>query len=300
MGEKHKGIPHRLRGVELERWTVQRLLKWTEEYLRGKGLASPRLEGEQLVAHLLGVNRLDLYLDPHRPLHPEELATFKGMVKRRIKGEPLQYITGKQGFWKHEFVVNPRVLIPRRESEVLVQVTLETLRDWDAPLILDVGTGSGCLIISILADLPNAVGIAADISLDALRIAKKNAAHIKVTDRLALVQGDLLAPFKEEAFHAIISNPPYVAEEEWNSLPKEVRGYEPSHALKGGKGGLFYLNALVSKAWRHLLPNGFLALEIGWQQRHKVEDLFEGKPYTGVSFFPDLEGRDRVVLARRR
>jgi len=284
----------------LEVWTVQRLLRWTKEYLEKKGISSPRWEAEQLLACTIGGSRLDLYLDPHRPLLPQELATFKGLVKRRTLGEPLQYITGRQGFWKHEFLVEPGVFIPRFDSEVLVQVALETLRDTASPLILDVGTGTGCLIISILADLPKAKGVATDISAQALRLARKNAIRIKVEDRLSFVLGDLLTPFKGEAFHAIISNPPYIAEEEWDALPKEVRDKEPPQALKGGKGGLFYLERLIAHGWKHLLPGGVLIMEIGWQQADKVAALFEGKPYEGVEFFSDLGGRDRVVLGRKK
>jgi len=283
----------------LKVWTVQRLLKWTEEYLEKRGISSPRWEAEQLLAHLIDANRLDLYLDPHRPLLPQELTTFKDLVKRRTQGEPLQYITGRQGFWKHEFRVEPGVLIPRSDSEVLVQATLEGLKKIECPRILDVGTGTGCLIISILADLPKARGVATDIGTQALRLARGNATRIKVQDRLSFVLGDLLTPFKEEAFHAIISNPPYVAEEEWDSLPKEVRDKEPPQALKGGKEGLFYLGRLIAQGWRHLLPGGFLIMEIGWQQMDKVMDLFKGKPYTGIEFFSDLGGRDRMVLGRR-
>jgi release factor glutamine methyltransferase len=283
----------------LKVWTVQRLLKWTEEYLEKRGISSPRWEAEQLLAHLIDANRLDLYLDPHRPLLPQELTTFKDLMKRRTQGEPLQYITGRQGFWKHEFRVEPGILIPRSDSEVLVQATLEGLKKIEYPRILDVGTGTGCLIISILADLPKARGVATDIGTQALRLARGNATRIKVQDRLSFVLGDLLTPFKEEAFHAIISNPPYVAEEEWDSLPKEVRDKEPPQALKGGKEGLFYLGRLIAQGWRHLLPGGFLIMEIGWQQMDKVTDLFKGKPYTGIEFFSDLGGRDRMVLGRR-
>lgn len=283
----------------MKTWTVQRLLRWTEEYLEKRGISSPRWEAEQLLAHLIGGNRLDLYLDPHRPLLPQELTTFKELVKRRTQGEPLQYITGRQGFWKHEFLVKPGILIPRSDSEVLVQATLEGLKKTECPLILDVGTGTGCLIISILADLPKARGVATDISPQALRLARENATRIKVQGRLSFVLGDLLTPFKEEAFHAIISNPPYVAEEEWDSLPKEVRDKEPPQALKGGKEGLFYLDRLIAHGWRHLLPGGVLIMEIGWQQADKVAALFEGKPYTGVEFFSDLGGRDRMVFGRK-
>ncbi len=280
-------------------WTVQKILKWTEEYLDKRGVSSPRWEAEQLLAYLIDANRLDLYLDPHRPLLPQELSTFKVLLKRRTQGEPIQYITGRQGFWKHEFRVEPGVLIPRPDSEVLVRATLERLKGIERPRILDVGTGTGCLIISILADLPQAQGVATDINPQALRVAQENAIRIKVQDRLSFLLGDLLAPFKGEVFHAIISNPPYVAEEEWTSLPREVREQEPSQALKGGREGLVYLSKLIDQGWRHLLPGGFLAMEMGWQQRDKVRSLFKGKPYPGIEFFSDLGGRDRMVLAKR-
>ncbi len=284
----------------METWTIQRLLRWAEEYLGRKGIPSSRWEGEQLLAHILGTDRLHLYLDPQRPLLARELAVFKTLVKRRIRGEPIQYITGIQGFWKHDFKVAAGVLIPRPESEILVQVALDTLKSWDCPLVLDVGTGTGCIIISILADLSCAKGVATDINSKALKLARENSVRMKVQDRMSLVLGDLLTPFKEETFHAIISNPPYVAEEEWDSIPAEVREQEPTQALKGGAEGLFYLSRLISGAWRHLLPGGFLAMEIGWQQKRRVENLFKGRPYTGIEFYPDLGGRDRVVLARRK
>lgn len=284
----------------METWTVQKLLRWAEEYLGKKGVSSSRLEGEQLLAHLLDMERLDLYLDPQRPLFSQELADFKVLIKRRIRGEPLQYITGKQGFWKHDFVVAPGVLIPRWDSEILVQVSQDAIKSWECPLVLDVGTGTGCIIISILADLQCAVGVATDINPKALKLARENSIRVKVQDRLSLVLGDLLTPFKDSSFHAIISNPPYVSEEEWDALPEEIRKQEPPRAFRGGKEGLFYVSSLISKAWKHLLPGGVLIMEIGWQQRRKVENLFRDRPYTGIKFYPDLRGRDRVVLARRQ
>ena len=284
----------------LERWTVKKLLEWTQGYLEGKGSEAPRREAEELLAHLLGIGRLDLYLDLHRPLTGGELSRFKELVKRRARGEPLQYITGQQGFWKHEFHVEPGVLIPRPDSEVLVQATLEALRGMESPFVLDVGTGTGCLIISILADLPQACGVALDISQQALRLTRKNARKIRVEERLALVRGDLLTPFKKGVFHAIISNPPYIAPEEWGSLPTEVKEHEPYRALQGGEGGLYYISQLISRAWEYLKPDGVLVLEMGWRQKDKVKILLKGKPYKNVEFLTDLGGRYRVVRAWRR
>ncbi len=280
-------------------WTVKRLLDWTQEYLSQKGSRAPRREAEELLAHLLDITRMNLYLDLQRPLTKEELEGFKALVKRRMKGEPLQYITGRQGFWKHEFLVKPGVLIPRPDSEVLVQAVVTELREEEAPLVLDIGTGTGCLIISILADLPQARGVALDIEPAALSLTRENARRIGVEDRLHLVKGDLLAPFKERSFHAIVSNPPYIAPEEWDTLPREVKDHEPTRALQGGEKGLYYISQIAARAWEHLLPGGLLVVEMGWQQKEKVKMLFKGKPYRDLEFLTDLGGRDRAVKARR-
>ncbi len=283
----------------MARWTVKRLLGWTQEYLAQKGSPSPRREGEELLAHVLGIKRLDLYLDPQRPLTKEELEKFKILVKRRARGEPIQYITGRQGFWKHEFLVAPGSLIPRPDSEILVQAVLEGMKGRKAPLILDVGTGTGCLIISILADLPQAKGIALDIDPQALELTRANAHRVGVEERLALIQGDLLTPFKRGAFHAIVSNPPYIAPEEWDTLPREVREHEPPRALQGGEKGLYYISQLIARGWEYLKPQGLLVLEMGWEQKEKVKMLFKGKPYKEVELLTDLGGRDRAVRAWR-
>ncbi len=280
-------------------WTVKRLLDWTRDYLAQKGASSPRREAEELLAHLLDTRRLDLYLDLQRPLTREELERFKALVKRRTRGEPIQYITGRQGFWKHEFLVKPGVLIPRPESEILVQAVLEGLKGREAPIILDVGTGTGCLIVSILADLPGARGIALDIDPGALALTRINASRIKVAERLHLVQGDLLGPFKRESFDAIVSNPPYIAAEEWDTLPGEVRLHEPQKALQGGEKGLYYISRLVAHGWEYLKPGGLIVIEMGWKQKEKVKVLFKGKPYTDIGFLTDLGGRNRAVKARR-
>jgi len=283
-------------------WTVKRLLDWTQDYLTKKGVAPARREAEELLAHLLDTTRMDLYLDLERPLTREELEGFKTLVKRRIKGEPLQYITGRQGFWKHEFMVEPGVLIPRPDSEILVQTVVEGLREKASPLILDIGTGTGCLIISILADLPQARGIALDMESKALKLTGRNAHRnrIGVKKRLDLVRGDLLSPFKKESFDAIVSNPPYIAPEEWDTLPREVRDHEPSRALRGGEEGLYYISQIVTHAWECLVPGGLLVVEMGWQQKEKVEMLFKGKPYRDLEFLKDLGGRARAVKAWRK
>ncbi len=280
-------------------WTVKRLLEWTREYLGQKGIESPRREAEELLAHLLDTSRMDLYLDLQRPLTRKELAEFKTLVKRRTRGEPLQYITGRQGFWKHEFLVESGVLIPRPDSEVLVQAVVEELREMEAPLILDIGTGTGCLIISILADLPTARGVALDTDQKALDLTRRNALRIGVADRLHLVRGDLLTPFKKGGFQAIVSNPPYIAPQEWDTLPREVKEYEPPGALRGGEKGLYYISQIIAHAWEYLVPGGLLVMEMGWQQKEKVEMLFKGKPYRNLEFLRDLGGRDRAVKAWR-
>lgn len=283
----------------MDRWTVRRLLSWTREYLEKRGIESPRLEAEHLIAHVLGIERMDLYLDPERPLTYGELQHFKELLKRRAKGEPLQYITWIQGFWKYTFRVRPGVLIPRAESEVLVKHALKVIKNEVAPLILDVGVGSGCLILSILADAPQARGIGTDLSAVALDITKENALRLGISERLSLVRGDLLSPFKKGVFDVIISNPPYVSNEEWATLPREVKNHEPKVALDGGKEGLYYVSKLISRAWEHLKPGGFLLIEIGWEQGEKAKTLCKGRPYRDITIAKDLSKRDRALMARR-
>jgi release factor glutamine methyltransferase len=266
-----------------------------DPYLRGNA----RRDAEILLLDQLGISHAQLLANPDRELTEEEEFFFWQNIHRRIANEPIQYILGKQEFYGLDFQVTPAVLIPRPETEHLVEAVLELLPQ-DQPLeILDVGTGSGILAVTLAQHLPHAMMTAVDISADAIAVAGKNAEAHHVSDRIRFVVSDLLCALNhaEERFDAVISNPPYVAEADRRSLAREVRDYEPATALFAGESGLDIYRRLIPEARNSLKPNGLLALEIGQGQRNAIADLLEG--WRDVSFLNDLQQIPRVALARR-
>lgn len=294
-----------------EPWTILRLIRWSAGYLEEKGVERGRLDAEHLLADALGTERLQLYLQYDRPLTPEELATFKERLLRRADREPLQYIVGRTAFRELDLRTDPRVLIPRPETEVLVEEVLAWAREacGDAsdpnpcPLdALDVGTGSGCIALSLLVEGPFGRVVATDPSPGALDVARANAADAEMAERVDLRAGSLYDPLSEdESFDVVVSNPPYVATGDRNGLAPEIREWEPEAALFGGADGTEVLGPLVAGAPAHLRPGGLLALEVGLGQASGVADLIRE---TGVFAEPrirrDLTGRERIVLAVRR
>ena len=276
------------------------MIRWTAEYLGGKGFHNARLNAELLLAGELGLGRLDLYLQFDRPLAPDELAGFKARLRRRARREPLQYIDGTAPFRDLLLRVDPRVLIPRPETEVLVQEVLDWARGRDALAAVDVGTGSGAIALALATEGPFARVVATDVSDEALAAARENREAAAPGAPVEFRAGDLLAPVRGDVFDVVVSNPPYVGEEERASLDPEVRDWEPAGALFAGPGGLDALRRLVADAPAVLRPGGLLALEIGAAQGAAVTELIRGTgAFAPARVRPDLAGRDRVVLAER-
>jgi release factor glutamine methyltransferase len=280
-------------------WTVVEMLRWTTEYLAGKGFHNARLNAELLLAGVLKFKRLDVYLQHDRPLSPAELAEYRARLLRRAKREPLQYIEGTAHFRDLVLSVDRRVLIPRPETEVLVDVVLEWARGRQGLRALDVGTGSGAIALALATEGPFAQVVATDVQADALEVARANhaaaAPHAPVEFRL----GDGYAPVAGERFDVVVSNPPYVRLDERDALDAEVRDWEPATALFGGGDGLDVVRGLITGASGVLSPGGLLALEVGAEQTHAVAELVRGRGgFEEPAVRKDLAGRDRIVTAR--
>ncbi|HET7232899.1 MAG TPA: peptide chain release factor N(5)-glutamine methyltransferase [Longimicrobium sp.] len=281
-----------------KRWTVMELVGWTANYLGEKGLHNPRLNAEMLLAGSLGLKRLDLYLQFDRPLKADELAAFKARLLRRAKHEPLQYIDGTAAFRDLALRVDPRVLIPRPETEVLVQEVLDWAAAHGARTALDVGTGSGAIALALATEGPFERVVAVDVSPGALEVARENAASAAPAAPVDFRLGSLYDAVPGERFDVIASNPPYVGVEERASLDAEVRDWEPATALFAGTGGLDVIRPLVGGALRHLSPGGLLAMEIGASQADAVCAIVRAAGAFGEPRVRrDLAGRDRIVLA---
>ncbi|MDD3581185.1 MAG: peptide chain release factor N(5)-glutamine methyltransferase [Desulfobacca sp.] len=286
-------------------WTILELLRWTTDYFKAKGVSEPRAAAQVLLAHCLGLERIELYLQYNKPLTAEELASFKTLIRRRLTGEPTQYITGHQEFWSLDFLVTPAALIPRPETEILIEAVLEQVQQPDSPLakgpVLDVGTGSGVLAVVLARTLPDPWVVALDLSATALALAQENARRLGAADRISFVQGDLSQPLAPgPTFALIVSNPPYVPTGDWQRLPRETRDFEPRAALDGGPDGLAVIRRLISTAHQYLLPGGLLALEMGQGQAEAVLDLIaQQAAYGPAQLRRDYQQIQRVVLVRR-
>ena len=284
-------------------WAVAEILNKTAEYLGEKGLENPRLNAEVMLGHVLGLKRIDLYLNHDRPLHDRELSALRALVKRRLAGCPLQYLMGETEFFSLSFQVSPAVLIPRPETEVLLEVVLERLRPLVPPLkVADLGTGSGVIAISLAVHLPGAHLWATDRSLEALKLARRNAQKHGVAGRILFTQGDLFDPLRgrEGAFAAVVSNPPYVRSGQLESLPREIRLYEPLMALDGGPDGLEVIRRVVAEAPPFLAKDGILALEVGAGQAPSAGKLMvETGAFGEPRVIKDYAGVERVVVVQR-
>jgi release factor glutamine methyltransferase len=282
-----------------ETWTIRRVLQWTQGFFRDKGLDSPRLDAELIIGDALGLDRLHLYTDHDRPLDAQELAGIRERVRRRGRREPVAYITGKRGFWKLELQVGPGVLVPRPDTERLVECALEAAATFESPRIVDVGTGSGCIALALAFDLPNATVLAIDRSVDALRIARANV-EASGLGNVTCVEGDLLEPARAFDPDLVVSNPPYIAGRDLADLPPDVRDFEPRLALDGGPDGLAVIRRLVAQSGEVLRPDGRLLFEIGYDQGETAAAVVrsDGR-FVDVRVHRDYGARDRVVDARR-
>jgi len=284
-------------------WAVLQMVKWSAEYLREKGVEGGRLDAEYLLADVLGMGRLDLYLHFDRPLSPEELGRFKPALLARAGRKPLQYILGRAAFRELDLDVDERVLIPRPETEELVEAVLIRSRKvaHAGMTALDVGTGSGAMALALASEGPFDRIVATDISAAALALAARNAARAGVDGKVEFRHGSLLEPVRaSEQFDVMVSNLPYIAEEEFAGLAPEVRDWEPREALVAEDRGLALVLALVRGAGAALRPGGLLALEVGSTQAGLVADRIRGTGEFGEpEILRDLARRERMVLAVR-
>jgi release factor glutamine methyltransferase len=278
-----------------ETWTVLKILARTREYLAGKGVENARLESEWLLSAALGLDRVGLYVNFDRPLNDTELAAFRGMVVRRARREPLQHILGTQEFMGLEFEVTAAALIPRHDTETLVQEVVK--RGIGAESILDIGVGSGCIAVALAKMLPGAAIYGVERSAAAMALAERNAARHDVS--INLLTGSLFEPFEGQRFDMIVSNPPYIPTGDIDSLQPEVRDHEPREALDGGKDGLDYYRSLIPVAPDHLNRGGWLLFEVGIGQAQQVLDLYTASGrFSELFTAKDPAGVERVVGGR--
>ncbi len=283
-------------------WTVKRILDWTIPHLKLHGSESPRLDAEILLAHARGCPRIQLYTNYDQPLTDTQRATMRDLVKRRAAAEPVAYLVGHREFFGLDFRVTKDVLIPRPDTETLVVDAIEALKPQAAPRVLDVGTGSGCIAISLAVNCPNAEVTAIDLSAAAFDIAKVNAETHNVASRIRWLCGDLFAPLTAgEQFDLIASNPPYIAAAEIESLSADVRLHEPRLALDGGSDGLDVIRRLIAAAPPHMAANGKLLIEISGEQADAVAQLLAANGhYDDIVVRKDLAKQPRVVRAVRK
>ncbi len=276
--------------------TVLESIKLSTEYLEKKGVDSPRINAELLLAHILKCKRLDLYLTFDRPLDDEEVTLYRTFLKRRGEFEPLQYIVGSVEFYGLPFHVNSSVLIPRQETEILVEEIIEHHKNKPGIKILDIGTGSGNIAISLAKNLPEAQVIGTDISRDALIIAEKNSVLNCTVSQAKFIENDILNGYPEEKnFDVIVSNPPYVAVNDFEKLRPELKVYEPRQALTDNADGLFYYKEICKKAKELLLPGGRLYFETGAGQSGAVQKILEENNYDSIRIKNDYLDIERVI-----
>lgn len=282
-------------------WTTRKLLVWTTEHFTKKGIDSPRLSAEMLLAHVLNVPRLKLYTDTDRPASELERAAFRELVERAARHEPVDYLVGQAPFFSMMLKVNRSVLIPRPSTETIVEHVIQHARrtpGFAQPAIADVCTGSGAIAIAIAKHIPGCRVIATDISKDALAIAAENARQQGVADRIDFREGDLLAPLAGLRFQYLVSNPPYISDKEWAEVAPNVRDYEPTGALRGGADGLDFLRVLIEQGERVLERPGQVVLEIAASQRSAVLALAAGVPaLKNAQVLADHEALPRVLVA---
>ncbi len=282
------------------KWTVMKLVKRASEILSERGIPSPRLDAELLMCHLLGWdNRVKIYTDYDRPLSEDEVEVYRQLIKRRVKGEPVAYITGEKEFFGFRFKVSPAVLIPRPETEILVEKSVELLEvmSREKLRIVDVGTGSGCVIVSIAKLLKkDAEFFGTDISQNALAVATKNA-EIHGCN-VTFLKADLLEGL-EGPFSAIVSNPPYIAYSD-SRIEENVKKFEPLVALYGGERGTEVIERLAIQAFNKLEKDGFLAVECGDGQSEAVRSIFKKVGFKDIEVVKDLSGKERVVVGFKK
>ena len=282
-----------------ESWTIRRLLTWTEDFLRKKGIESARLESQILLAHALGCPKIQLYVRFDEEPSEQVRTAYREIIKKRSEGMPVAYLVGFREFYSLEFKVTPDVLIPRPETETLVLEALNAIKPLATPRFLDLGTGSGCIAISLAKQRKTTLVTAVDQSAAALAIARENAQKHGVSEQITFLEGDLFEPVGPDTFDLIVSNPPYIPTADIATLEADVRDHEPMKALDGGGDGLDFYRRIAAQAADYLNPGGFLFLEIGSTQQQEVQTLLTQAQLTLGPSFKDRGGLPRVVSARR-
>jgi len=278
-------------------WTIREILKWTRGYLEDAGIVQPRLEAEMLLAYALKTDRLHLYVAPDKPLTLEERSRYRSVIQERKAGTPLQHLIGEVTVLGLRFRVNGSALIPRPETEELLDRILRLSPRDDRVECLDLGTGSGIIAVCLARYLPNATVTAIDISADALGLARENAALNVVDDRITFIESDWFEAV-DERFDLIVANPPYIPKGEIAELPPGVRDHEPVVALDGGFEGVQQMARLLSGVPKHLNSGGRIFLEIGHDQGERVRALLEGAGMSEIAIDVDLAGKERFAVAR--
>jgi len=280
---------------------IQQLLQQARSALDVRGLPTPGLDAELLLAFSIDRERHFLYAHPAKELSVLELKRFHSLVARRMREEPVAYITGRKEFWSLDFEVTPDVLIPRPDTEILVEEILKlSVREGKRGIrILEIGTGSGAISIALASELENASITATDFSPRALSIAMRNAVNNNMEEKISFLSGDMFESV-EGKFDIIVSNPPYISEDEFRLLAPEVRGYEPSQALVAGPEGTEFHRKLARDGKLFLERNGWLVMEMGADQRFAIEKILKDKDYCDIIFRSDYAGVERVAMAKKR
>ena len=277
-------------------WTVGRVVTWATDDFKTRGIDTPRLDAELLLGQAIGIERLRILIEPERPLSADELARYRDLIKRRRAREPLAYLRGDREFYGRSFLVTKDVLIPRPDTETLVEVALSrTKARYAYGRALDLCTGSGCVSITFAKERPLWRVTATDLSEAALAVARKNAERLGIVWNFRMMQGDLFAPLGDERFELITANPPYIPDAEVETLAPEVRVFEPRMALAGGEDGLDLVRRIVNDAPAHLVAGGVLAMEIMAGTGDAVMALVHAGGFSDVTLARDYAGRDRVV-----
>ena len=279
-------------------WRVIDLIHWAETYLKEKEFDNPRAEIEWLLCALLDCNRLNVYLRFEEPLSQSQLTILRNWVKRRLQNEPLQYITGSCDFYGRQFLINSKVLIPRPETERLVDIAIEKINGINSPSILDVGTGSGCIATTLGLEIPDSKVMGVDISLDALEVANENKAKL-CSENVLFIEMDILNTLPEKLFDLLISNPPYIPKNEMENLMKDVKDFEPVIALEDENNGFTFYKRFAEIGRTLVKPGAWFVLEVGMGDHPSmVQSIFSNSGYLNVELIKDYNGDNRVLVVQ--
>ena len=282
--------------------TVRDILNESTKALEAADIPSARLDAEVLLSFCLGCDRLEFYKNPDMSISEKQFTAFRNLIARRLQWEPVAYITGRKEFWSFTLEVNSSVLIPRPDTEIIIEEALDVYRNFTSlPVrILDIGTGSGAIAIALAKEIPGAKVVATDISIAALNLAQKNAATLGLKEKIDFRQGNLFEPV-DGFFNIIVSNPPYIAANDYEELPASVKAFEPREALFAGESGLEFYEKLIYQADGYLQKNGWLLLEIGAKQEAGIRGIIKGSGfYDSIEMRRDYAGLPRVIKARRK